>query len=143
MENKEQNRSIQESKYKLGDIFRARIEDSEALLFDRKKGRQLSRLLVSDAVPLEDNKNLVITIGNRYVDYLKGGKEAMEIRTGKLVDVKLENGVASLYDKRSFQPIAYLRYNTHVSPLETMAFISAVVDDYEKYMRLINKYFNG
>lgn len=67
----------------------------------------------------------------------------MELKLSRCLDVNLNNGIANIIDKRDGQVIAMLKYNTHMPAMETMAFINAVMQDYEKYMRLMAKRFNG
>lgn len=120
----------------------ARMEDTESFIYERGNGRQLARLLISDVVPLEKNREFIVSVIYRYADYLKGAK-GMEITSNKIIDVHLEKGIATLFDKRTGQVLAQLRYNPSISPMDTMAFISAVAADYERYMRLIAKYYSG
>lgn len=127
----------------LSDFFCARIEDTESFIYQRQSGKQLARLLVSDVVPLEENQKFIVSVIYRYADYSRGGHGDMEIKQNKIVDVQLEKGIATLFDKRTGQSLAQLRYNPAISPMDTMAFISAVAADYEQYMRLIAKYYGG
>lgn len=122
--------------------FSAKLKCTQAFLFECGKGRQLAALLISDVVPLQENKKLVVCVAYRYITYLKGEKN-MEIKSNKIIDVRFDKGLANLFDKRTGQVLAQLRYNTAVSPMDTMAFISAVAADYERYMKLIAKYYGG
>lgn len=109
-----------------------------AFPYHRKSKRIFARLYISGAVSDKENFDFVMGILHHYVQYLKGGID-MEIKPGKLVDVRVQNGFVYLYDKRTGQAIAQLRYNPNISLMETMAFISAVVADYERYMKTIAK----
>lgn len=134
--------SKETSNTKLDKYFRARIEDTQSFIYQRENGRQLARLLVSDIVPLQENQKFIVSVIYRYADYLKG-EQKMEISQCKTVDVQLEKGIATLFDKRTGQSLAQLRYNPAISPMDTMAFISAVAADYERYLKLIAKYYGG
>lgn len=113
-----------------------------ALLYHKRSKRIFARLYISGAVSGKDNLDFVMEILRHYVQYLKGGM-SMEIKPGKLIDVQMQNGFVYMYDKRTGQAIAQLRYNPNISLMETMAFVSAVVADYERYMKLICKYYGG
>lgn len=134
--------SKETSNTKLDKYFRARIEDTQSFIYQRENGRQLARLLISDIVPLVENQKFIVSVIYRYADYLKGAR-GMEISQCKTVDVQLEKGIATLFDKRTGQVLAQLRYNPAISPMDTMAFISAVAADYERYLKLIAKYYGG
>lgn len=134
--------SKETSNTKLDKYFRARIEDTQSFIYQRQNNRQLARLLVSDIVPLQENQKFIVSVIYRYADYLKG-EQKMEISQCKTVDVQLEKGIANLFDKRTGQVLAQLRYNPAISPMDTMAFISAVAADYERYLKLIAKYYGG
>ena len=135
---KEKKREVNLSQY-----FGACLEDTESFIYERGNGKQLARLLVSDVVPVQENKEFVVSVIYRYADYLKGDGKNMEISQTKIIDVQLEKGIATLFDKRTGQGLAQLRYNPAISPMDTMAFISAVAADYERYMKLITKYYGG
>lgn len=126
----------------LSQYFCAHLEDTESFIYERQNNRQLARLLVSDIVPLVENQKFIVSVIYRYADYLKG-EQKMEISQCKTVDVQLEKGIANLFDKRTGQVLAQLRYNPAISPMDTMAFISAVAADYERYLKLIAKYYGG
>lgn len=132
----------EQNKENLSQYFGACLEDTESFIYERQNGRQIARLLVSDIVPVQQNKEFVVSVIYRYADYLKGGLK-MEYTNSKIVDVQLEKGIATLFDKRTGQGLAQLRYNPAISPMDTMAFISAVAADYERYMKLITKYYGG
>lgn len=136
------DKNNEEMKANLSQYFGARMEDTESFIYERGNGRQIARLLVSDIVPVQENKEFVVSVIYRYADYLKGAK-GMEISQCKTVDVQLEKGIATLFDKRTGQGLAQLRYNPAISPMDTMAFISAVAADYERYLRLVTKYYGG
>lgn len=135
---KEKKREVNLSQY-----FGACLEDTESFIYERGNGKQLARLLVSDVVPVQENKEFVVSVIYRYADYLKGAGKNMEISQTKIIDVQLEKGIATLFDKRTGQGLAQLRYNPAISPMDTMAFISAVAADYERYLRLVTKYYGG
>lgn len=126
----------------LSQYFCAHLEDTESFIYERQNNRKLARLLVSDIVPLVENQKFIVSVIYRYADYLKG-EQKMEISQCKTVDVQLEKGIANLFDKRTGQVLAQLRYNPAISPMDTMAFISAVAADYERYLKLIAKYYGG
>lgn len=134
--------SKETSNTKLDKYFRARIKDTQSFIYQRENDRQLARLLISDIVPLVENQKFIVSVIYRYADYLKG-EQKMEISQCKTVDVQLEKGIANLFDKRTGQVLAQLRYNPAISPMDTMAFISAVAADYERYLKLIAKYYGG
>lgn len=137
------NKKKEEKKANLNQYFCARMEDTESFIYERGNGRQLARLLLSDVVPVQENKEFVVSVIYRYADYLKGAGKNMEISQTKIIDVQLEKGIATLFDKRTGQGLAQLRYNPAISPMDTMAFISAVAADYERYLKLIAKYYGG
>lgn len=137
-----ENKKKEKKEVNLSQYFGACLEDTESFIYERGNGKQLARLLVSDVVPVQENKEFVVSVIYRYADYLKGAK-GMEITQSKTVDVQLEKGIATLFDKRTGQGLAQLRYNPAISPMDTMAFISAVAADYERYMKLITKYYGG
>lgn len=126
----------------LSQYFCAHLEDTESFIYERQNNRKLARLLVSDIVPLQENQKFVVTVIYRYANYLKGAR-GMEVKSNKIIDVQLEKGIATLFDKRTGQSLAQLRYNPAISPMDTMAFISAVAADYERYLKLIAKYYGG
>lgn len=132
-----------EKKVNLSQYFGAHLEDTESFIYERQNGRQLARLLVSDVVPVQENMKFIVSVIYRYADYLKGDGKNMEVKNNKVVDVQLEKGIATLFDKRTGQSLAQLRYNPAISPMDTMAFISAVAADYERYLKLIAKYYGG
>lgn len=132
----------EEKEENLSQYFCARMEDTESFIYERQNGRQLARLLVSDVVPVQENKGFVVSVIYRYADYMKG-EQKMEITNSKIIDVQLEKGIATLFDKRTGQGLAQLRYNPAISPMDTMAFISAVATDYEHYLKLVTKYYGG
>lgn len=132
----------EQNKENLSQYFGACLEDTESFVYERQNGRQLARLLLSDVVPVQENKKFIVSVIYRYADYLRGGIK-MEISQCKTVDVQLEKGIATLFDKRTGQGLAQLRYNPAISPMDTMAFISAVAADYERYLRLVTKYYGG
>ena len=135
-------RDEEKRKEHLSQHFCARMEDTESFIYERGNGKQLARLLVSDIVPVQKNKEFVVSVIYRYADYLKG-EQKMEYTNSKIVNVQLEKGIATLFDKRTGQVMAQLRYNPSISPMDTMAFISAVAADYERYLRLVAKYYGG
>lgn len=128
---------------KLSDYFGAQIKDSRAFLFKRTNNRLIARLLVSDIVPLQDNRKFIVSVIYRYADYLKGDGKKMEIKSNKIIDVHFEQGVATLFDKRTGQTIAQLRFDPRISLMDTVSFISAVMEDYERYLKLVTKYYGG
>ena len=125
-----------------GKEIGATIKNSCACIYVRKSRKPLAKLLISQVVPIEENKQFIMAIAHRYFIYLKEG-QAMELNLSRCLDVNLNNGIANIIDKRDGQVIAMLKYNTHMPAMETMAFINAVMQDYEKYMRLMAKRFNG
>ena len=120
----------------------AAIKNSCACIYVRKSRKPLAKLMISQVVPLEENKQFIVMVVQRYFFYVKGAQE-MELKLSRCLDVNLNNGIANIIDKRDGQVIAMLKYNMQMPAMETMAFINAVMQDYEKYMRLMAKRFNG
>lgn len=139
-----QNKEVgpRKPEYSYGKEIGVTIKNSCACIYVRKSRKPLAKLLISQVVPLEENKQFIVMVVQRYFLYAKGDQK-MELKLSRFLDVKLNNGIANIIDKRDGQVIAMLKYNTHMPVMETMAFINAVMQDYEKYMRLMAKRFNG
>lgn len=139
-ENKEVSPHEPENPY--AKVIGATIKNSYACIYVRKSRKPLAKLVISQVVPLEETKQFIVGIIESYFIYSKGGQK-MEFKVSSCLDVKLNNGIANIIDRRDGQVIAMLKYNMQMPAMETMAFINAVMQNYERYMKLMAKRFNG
>lgn len=115
--------------------------NGKAIIYLQKQQKTLAEIFISRTVSAKENKEFIIGIITEYVLYAKGERKSMEIKPSSIFDIKFNNGVATIIDRRTSQTMATLSYNPNMPVLETMAFLYSIVQSYEKYYKLMNRHF--